>query len=889
MKPVLVNRPVQVALGVFLMLIVSDNASKLLAQSERLRFTRFTVENGLAQNSIQSIFQDRDGFLWFGTSNGLCRYDGERFTTYDRVRMTRSTALLGGIGPITEDREGNLWFLAKDRLRGLKRRDQAREIFIDYDISSGFICADDSGMLWLENLSQGVLRFDPVQNQILQHLPYPESLIPRRADLQLHAAHQDRHGAIWLGMLNGEILRLSQDAAKNWRLQHYAHHPASWKGRPPSPALSIGTWSDGDEQIVWTGLHGGGLCRMRLHKDRLIACEHFMHDAANPRSLSSDFVQAVLLDQTETLWVGTNSGLCKLAWDKNGQAKFSRFQNAPGSHQLSDNDVRKIYQDRSGMIWVGTNSGGVNKFDPAQTVFRHERREPSNPASLPNNKIWTFYEDRAGVLWIGADSSLIRSKRMVNDEPGEFKKFPLPPATPHGANLSQVRAIGEDRAGTLWIGTLGNGLGQFDRVAEKFTFYHADTTMPPHLSAGRIYALYGDSSGTFWIGMNGKNLGGFVKMWRDQKNGLQFKNYLRFGNGENDIFLWVTTIHPSRAGRALWLGTWDDGLLRFDPQREIFTQFAPDSTNIHSLCNHTIFSIYEDSTGAVWLGSDGGGLDKLDPATGLVKHFTTRDGLVDNVIYSILPDAQGNLWMSTNHGLSKFNPRTESFQNFDVSDGLQGDEFNLGAALRTRDGEMFFGGNNGFNHFFPAPTLNRAPPEIVLTGFKKHNKTFVFEAPLADLKKITLSPEDDFFTFDFAALHYKNPAKNRYAYMMEGFDRDWIHIGNKREASYTNLAPGEYTFRVKAANSDGVWNEQSLAIQVKINPPYWKTWWFVTLVLIAASSLIMALHRYRVQQKLALERVKFLARETMQQNIARNVHDDFGAQLSQIAVARAAA
>jgi len=424
MKSVLVNRRVQVAVGVFLTLIVFDNASTLLAQSERLRFTRFTVENGLAQNSVQSIFQDRDGFLWFGTSNGLCRYDGDQFTTYDHVRTQRSTLLLSEIGALTEDREGNLWFLVRDRLGGLKRRDQSREVFTYYDVPSGFIGADDSGMLWLEmeNLPRGVLRFDPAQNKIIQRLPHPESLLQRRADVQLHTSHQDRDGAIWLGTNHGEILRLSRAADKNWRLDHYAHHPASWKGMLPSPALSIQTLSDGDEQLVWIGMDGGGLCRMRLRGQEVVDCEHFLHDPANPRSLSGNYVHALLIDKTGTLWVGTNGGgLCRLIWNHADQTEFIRYQNdAMNPASLSDNHVLSLYQDRSGMMWAGTNGGGVNKFDPAQIEFRHYRREPSHPAGLPNNRIWAFYKDRAGDLWIGADSSLIKVSRSTNHEPWTF-------------------------------------------------------------------------------------------------------------------------------------------------------------------------------------------------------------------------------------------------------------------------------------------------------------------------------------------------------------------------------------------------------------------------------------------------------------------------------------
>ena len=591
-------------------------------------------------------------------------------------------------------------------------------------------------------------------------------------------------------------------------------------------------------------------------------------------AVSGNFVQSLLLDKTGALWVGANGGgLCKLIWHEKSKAEFIRYQNNPANPaSLSDNDVCALYQDRSGMIWVGTAGGSVNKFDPQQFELRHYRHDRSRPAGLPSNTIWTFYEDRAGVLWIGADSSLIKFARHIDQAQEIFSRFPLPSIFSPGISSPQVRAIWEDHAGTLWIGTIGCGLGKFDRATEKFTFDRHDSTVLNR--PNNIYSLLGDPAETLWIGMNKTHGAGLAKMWQDQRHGVQFKSCFPSDNGTPDKFEWVITIHPSRTSGDLWLGLWDKGLIRFNPKLETFNRYS-------TLPQIAVLSIYEDGTGAVWLGTYGGGLKKFDPGSGTVMPYTVRGGLADNVIYGILPDDFGNLWLSTNKGISKFNPRSGRFQNFDVNDGLQSNEFNLGAALKTRNGEMYFGGNNGFNRFRPAE-LNTAPPEIVLTAFKKLNKEVLFDTPLTDLKQITLSPRDDFFTFGFAALHYKNPAKNRYAYMLEGFDRDWIHIGNKREASYTNLAPGEYTFRVKAANSDGVWNEKGLAIQIRINPPYWRTWWFVTLALIAASSIIMALHRYRVQQKLAIERIKFREREILQKKIASDVHDDLGHLLTKI-------
>ena len=885
MKPVLVHCRAQIAFFAFFAITFFDSASTLRGQNESLRFTRLTVENGLSQNTVKCIVQDHDGFMWFGTQHGLNKYDGYNFTTFYHDPTNKYSLPNNDIGAMIEDHAGNLWFLANNTLCRLNREDKINEKFIRYDyvITGSAICEDDHGRLWLGagyNFSQ----FDSAGDKIVQQLTAPGASF-LSGDLPW-SFFKDHAGAIWFGMDDKGILRLFQNLQGLWQFTPFNHNPANKNHLPPSTVFSIQSLDDHHEKILWLGMHGGGLCRMRLLDDRVVDCEHFVHDPSNPSSLSSNFVHTVFVDKAGTLWVGTTGGgLCKLIWNERGKAEFIRYQNDPTDPaSLSDDDVWSIYQDRTGMIWVGTNGGGINKFDPQQTGFRHYRQGSANLAGLPNNNVWAFYQDRAGALWIGADSTLLRFNQRLNNAQGNFTHFALPTVTSTDVSRSQVRAICEDRAGTLWIGTVGCGLGKFDRAGGTFTFFTRDSLNPNSLAGNVIYALYGDSLGTLWIGMNSNHGGGLAKMWQEKTRGVQFKNYFSLSNGADGRLEWVTTIHPSRLSRQLWLGTWSKGLLRFDPQRESFTRYAPDSTNANSPCSATIFSIYEDSAGAVWLGTDGGGLDKLDPNTALVTHYTTRNGLADNVVYAILPDDSGNLWLSTNKGISKFNPRTESFQNFDVTDGLQGNEFNLGAALRARNGELYFGGNNGFNCFRPAE-LSTAPPEIVLTGFKKFNKEVLLDTPLPDLKRITLSYSDKFFTFAFAAMDYKNPTKNRYAYMMEGFDHDWIHLDNRHEASYTNLDPGAYTFRVKAANSDGVWNEKGIFIGVKILPPFWRTWWFALLALATTASFFIALHHYSMQQKLALKRAKFREREITQKTIAKNVHDDFGAQLSQISLA----
>ena len=313
---------------------------------------------------------------------------------------------------------------------------------------------------------------------------------------------------------------------------------------------------------------------------------------------------------------------------------------------------------------------------------------------------------------------------------------------------------------------------------------------------------------------------------------------------------------PDEIGKVLWIGTNGGGLNRFDRDTETFIHYQGDPNKPNSLSHNSVFSIYEDKAGILWIGTFGGGLNKFDRDTETFIHFTEKDGLQNDVIYGILPDTGGNLWLSTNKGLSKFNPQTETFRNYDVNDGLQSNEFNVGAYCKSKSGEMFFGGINGFNRFHPDSVKdNPHIPPIILTAFKKFNKIVKFDKAIFEIDEIELSYKDNFFSFEFAALDYTNPEKNQYAYKLEGFNEDWIFCGNTRNATYTNLDPGAYIFRVKGSNNDGIWNEAGVSVKIIITPPFWKTWSFITLSGVSFILIGLVVYRRRVNAKLEKARI----------------------------------
>jgi len=329
----------------------------------------------------------------------------------------------------------------------------------------------------------------------------------------------------------------------------------------------------------------------------------------------------------------------------------------------------------------------------------------------------------------------------------------------------------------------------------------------------------------------------------------------------------------------LWIGTYLGGVNRFDPRTGQFTRLQHDPQNANSLSHNSVTSIYADRDGLLWFGT-AQGLNKFDPRTEAFTRYDEKDGLPNAFIYSILGDDEGNLWLSSNNGLSKCNdrlPAGRKFKNYDVTDGLQSNEFNVGAYHRGRSGAFYFGGINGLNRFFPGEVReNPHAPPIVLTAFKKFNETAALDSALAEIKTLRLSYRENFFSFDFAALDYTQPEKNQYAYMMAGFDPDWIHAGTRRYAGYTNLDPGAYVFKVKGANNDGVWNETGAAVKIIITPPFWKTWWFRVLAAAAIIGLLGLIYRYRVGRLLEMERLRV--------RIASDLHDDIGATLTKISL-----
>ncbi|MDQ1350381.1 MAG: hypothetical protein QG657_682, partial [Acidobacteriota bacterium] len=559
--------------------------------------------------------------------------------------------------------------------------------------------------------------------------------------------------------------------------------------------------------VLWIGTYGAGLKRFDREKGTIIS---YLCDPHDFNTLSHNYVNTIYQDESGILWIGTRGGaLNRLKLEK----KFELYQEYPSNPRgLSHNMVFAILEDRRGELWVGAYEHGLNRFNKSRNQAIYYKNDPRDPGSLANNTIRSIFEDRNGILWFGTDKGIDKYDRTSD----RFTHYEHDPANPNSLSSNKVRSrIYQDHSGKLWIGTL-KGFNEFDPHKETVTRYWSDANDP-----------------------------GFPK--------------------NLPIATVMAVIEEINDGQSfLWIGIYNGGLSLYDRQKKQFTYYRHNPDDPNTLSNDNVRALHIDRTGTLWIGTDGG-LNKFVPATGKFVSYTEKQGemnhgLANNSIYGILEDDAGNLWFSTLKGLSKFDPREETFRNFDARDGLQGNEFSQGAYYKARDGEMFFGGANGFNSFFPSKIIdNPHIPPIVLTDFQVANKPLKIGCEgkrflpksiteMTGSDTIRLCYKDNVFSFEFSALDFLIPGKNQYRYKMEPLDKDWNHVNaEKRFVIYTNMDPGEYVFRVKGSNNDGIWNDNGTAVRIFITPPFWATWWFRGILIAIGCLLLFAGYLWRTR------------------------------------------
>ncbi|MCA8832791.1 sensor histidine kinase [Hymenobacter pini] len=826
--------------------------SRPAASQPALAFRTLTAQDGLAENSVYAVVQDRRGFLWVATQDGLSRYDGVSFRTFRND--ARQSASLGSnfVLALCQDSAGYLWAGTGG---GLSRYDPATGRFRTFRAAPGdasglpdnfvlTVLCDRQGRVWAGTES-GLHRFQAATQRFtsFRHQAGPGGSVRRNA---VRALAQDRAGRLWAGTGEGGVSWL--DTVRNCLVPD-TRLPAAGPIKALCADHRGGLWVGTETGALHYLPPGGGAARV-------------VTLAAVTRGKSGTIsIKTIFEDRAGTLWIGTGAGLAR--YDApTGTFRFQQHQ--PRNPQsLPDNTVQAIFQDQAGMLWVGTEAG-LSRADLRPSVFG------SVPTAVATGPVWAIASDAAGRVWLGTEQQGVL---CYDPATGQQQQFRHNPTDPGSLSQDYVRALCFDRRGRLWVGTQSQGLNCLEPGSKRFVRFRHDPANPYSLADDLIQSVYEDPQGKLWVGHNGGGLscynpatGRFTAFRHDPANpGSLPNNYVR------------ATLQD-RQGR-FWVATGGGGLSRFNPATGRFTTFRVDERTANGLSSNSVRSVLQDRQGTLWVGTEGGGFARLDdPVRGRFTTLREAQGLPNDVVYSMLEDARGNLWLATNQGLARFTPRTRQFLTFDSRDGLLQDEFNAAACHRSAAGSLYFGGVNGVVAFRPeAVRTNPVPPPVVLTALRRFNQPVeLADTTITERRKLRLAPEDYVFTLEFAALNYRQPEKNRYAYRLEGFDPAWIEAGNRHEVTYTNLDPGTYTFRVRAANNDGVWSPVGTSLRILVDPPWYGTWWFrIGLSWIVLAGLFL-LYRLRVRQLLALERVRH--------GIARDLHDDMGSTLSSISI-----
>lgn len=834
----------------------------LKAQHYETQITKITDEKGESPSATFAIIQDSLGFIWFGTIDGLYRYDGYNFKIYRNNPDNPNSLSNNTIRSMSLDPEGKLWIATQGG--GLTCFDTKNEKFTHYkytgqaeneirgnDIWS--VMADRKGNIWAGISGIGVDKIESKSGKITHFNPLPEGNYLKQGQT-IRCLIEDTNGTIWVGLPDAGFSSINPATG---RVRNYSYG-FNEGGLTNTSVYNLFFDSAGK---LWVVTFGGGI---NIFDPKT---EKFSYLTANDRqgeSLISNLTYSVKERTKDEFWIATEYGISSY----NQQTRhFKNYRQSSCSDlTLSENRVRCIFVDNKNIIWAGTESG-VDKIilHSKFQVYRFSRTENT----LNEGLVRTIYEDRQQNLWFGLiDNGLIR----YEPKSGKYNHYLHDKNNSKSIPGNNINEIFEDSEGTIWIGEWNNGLIRYNRKTDNFTTVANGYTQPNTLTDNRIQAITQNKPGILWIGTEGG-----ITCYNIPKHA--FRQYAHEAGNSQSICgnsMQSNAFVFDKDGN-LWVGTWSFGMtmLEIDDSTNEVTRYSHwkhDPENPESLVNDNIISFHFDKKGNLWIGSFGGGLSKMNLQANTFKNYTTKDGLPNNVIFSILEDSNNKLWLSTDNGISMFDPETENFQNYYKSDGLQDNHFFWGASHKTQSGKMFFGGINGINSFIPEEVKpDSSPARPVLVSLELFSEIINTKKSLSEITEIEFKHNQNFIAFSYASLDYKKPDKNQYKYMLKGFDKEWINAGNRRTAAYTNLQPGNYEFMLLVSNSDGIWNKTPLRLKVTINPPWWRTFWFLSLFTITIVFLLYLIVTFRLRflrsQNIRLEKqVKMRTEKIENQN-----------------------
>ena len=814
------------------------------------KFITLTTKNGLSANTINIILQDHNGLMWFGTNDGLNKFDGTNFTVYTYNSNDSTSIPSNDITALLEDRTGRMWMGTSGG--GLAYYNAKQDKFSSFEgegipgrkgeFSVLTLYEDQSGNIWVGTF--GGYRI--IDRKTLKVTNVGVDFLVGRGSSVLSFA-QGNKNQMWIGTNVG---LLSVDLKYNVTTK-YIHNPADANSLSDN---CIRTMVKDKKGRLFFGTNKG----LNLLMDDGKHFKTFLRP--DEKLTSDDIIYKAKMANNGTLWLGTEDGVS--VFDANKQTFSNIRPNRRKSFGLSHKSVRSICMAKNGIIWLGTYQGGVNKLDPNLALFNLKLSSPFDPKGLSSPVVTSFAEYKKGKVFVGTDGGGLH---LFDRGTGMFEHIELKSKIHFSRNPLSILALELDSRGQLWVGTYQNGLFIYNPTTKSYKQILAGAK-PTDLSQNDIFFIKEDSKGLIWIGTNGSGINVF-----DPKTDL----IARYGTYSISPMLlpsngFMRAISEDSNGN-MWIASNGTGIAVFLRKEDKFKVYNKTNSGV---ANDIVISLLHDNKGNLWAGTNGSGLSQFNSNTGKFVSFGEANGLENGIVYKILQSRDGLIWLSTDKGISSFNPVTKKFKNFGRPNGIQNSPFVLGSGISTSDGELYFGGQDGFNYFSPAtlPT-NVIVPAVLLTELKIANITVLpgKSSPLTEqigfAKEINLNYGQN-FSITYTALNYTAPIQNHYAYRLVGLEKDWNHVGSEKSAYYTNLDPGDYVFEVRASNNDGVWSKEITSVILRVHPPFYRTTYAYVIYMALIGALLLGIRQrgiQRIRRQLAIEQDKINAEERILQ------------------------
>jgi len=846
------------------------------AQKKNIRFQHFTIVDGLPQNMIDCIWQDKNGFMWFGTWNGLCRFDGFHLKKYEEENKSSDKKLNNFIYSISEDDFGNLWVGTNSGLAAfLYKKSRFKHLTdqqkFNFSAPINVILKLKSQSLWVaakDGIAEIRPENDTAEITVQRVFQFGESK-NNIAGSNISCIYQTRSENIWIGTNLGiSILPKNKNEFK--RLLNKPGNPNS------IPSNIVQAIFEDSKGLIWIGTEYG----LSVYDSKSDIYTNYLHAANSENSLVNNSVTDINEDLKGNIIIGTLGGIS--IYNKNMPGIFKNYVSQVYSEFGLNNDfINCLHVDRRGFVWIGTEQGGINKYNPSQNEFEYFEKEVGDPNSLNWNTVSSIYEDDK-YIWIGTNGGGLNRYSKLNKI---FTHITHSPTNTSSISSNMINSILKDKKGNLWIGTWGGGLNKLvdeNSNSPSFKRYQTDAKNANSLVNNYISSLLFDDDNNLWIGtlrgLDRYNIeNDKFEHFHSDRWGLDISRVgcLAFDRKNN---LWVGTRY------GLFKIISENGQINISKPNLKYFKHIENSSK--SLSGDYVISILFDSNGKMWIGTYGNGLNSMisEDNNGIFENFTISDGLPNNIIYSILEDNNGSLWLSTDHGLSKYDTKLGRFRNFNASDGLQNNQYYWASSYKNSKGKLYFGGMNGLNTFYPEWVEEQSvQPKVVFTDFKIFNESvkvgeiydgkIVLKKLISETDEVEMSYKSNEFLFEFSTMDFEKSSFVEYAYMLEGFEKSWNSASSDRPfASYTNLSPGDYLFKVKATYNKGEWTQMPSTIKITIVPPFWRTWWFILIFAVFFISVFVIFYKYRIyslkMQKRKLEfQVKERTNEIENQNI----------------------